>query len=84
MDFKDFELIYKENRVKINDRSKIESDLREIVGTTNVSTKEIDLLAYSKDSTLIGFNWVLESKISGLADFITWPEIGRASCRERV
>ena len=74
MDFKDFELIYKENRVKINDKPKIESDLREIVGANNVSTKEIDLLAYTKDSTLIGFNWLLESKISGLADFITWPE----------
>ena len=57
MDFKDFELIYKENRVKINDKPKIESDLREIVGANNVSTKEIDLLAYTKDSTLIGFNW---------------------------
>ena len=69
MDFKDFELIYKENRVKINDISKIESDLREIVGANNVSTKKIDLLAYTKDSTLIGFNWLLEGKISGLANF---------------
>ncbi|MHA2036886.1 MAG: FAD-binding oxidoreductase [Promethearchaeota archaeon] len=74
MDFKDFEIIYKENRVNIDDRPKIESDLREIVGINNVSTKEIDLLAYTKDSTLIGFNWLLEGKISGLADFITWPE----------
>ncbi|KKK45496.1 MAG: hypothetical protein Lokiarch_09360, partial [Candidatus Lokiarchaeum sp. GC14_75] len=32
MDFKDFELIYNENRVKINKRSKIESDLSEIIG----------------------------------------------------
>ena len=74
MDFKDFELIYNENRVKINKRSKIESDLSEIIGMNNVSTKQIDLLAYTKDSTLISFNWLLEGKISGLADFITWPE----------
>ncbi|MHA2282451.1 MAG: FAD-binding oxidoreductase [Promethearchaeota archaeon] len=74
MDFKDFELIYKENRVKIDDKSKIESDLREIVGLNNVSTKKIDLLAYTKGSTLIGFNWDIEGKIAGLADFITWPE----------
>jgi alkyldihydroxyacetonephosphate synthase len=74
MDFKDFELIYKENRVKVNDKSKIEMDLREIVGVNNVSIKEIDLLAYTKGSTLIGFNWDIEGKIAGLADFITWPE----------
>lgn len=73
MDLKDFELIYNENRVTIKDKLKIESKLKEIVGLNNVSTKEIDLLAYSKDSTLIAFNWELQGKIAGLADFITWP-----------
>jgi alkyldihydroxyacetonephosphate synthase len=48
--------------------------LIEILGTDNVSTKEIDLFAYSKDASLIGHNWILEGKIAGLADFITWPE----------
>ncbi|MFX1456904.1 MAG: FAD-binding oxidoreductase [Promethearchaeota archaeon] len=74
MKFKDFEIVYKENRVKINNKSKIESELEEIVGGNNVSSSEIDLLAYSKDSTLIGFNWEIQGKIAGLADFITWPE----------
>ncbi|MHA2394241.1 MAG: FAD-binding oxidoreductase [Promethearchaeota archaeon] len=74
MDLKDFELIYNENRVKIEDKSKIESKLKQIVGVDNISTREIDLLAYSKDSTLIAFNWEIEGKIAGLADFITWPE----------
>ncbi|MFW9824912.1 MAG: FAD-binding oxidoreductase [Candidatus Thorarchaeota archaeon] len=74
MDFKDFEIIYKENRVKINNKPKIESELKKILGKNNVSSKEIDLLAYSKDSSLIGFNWEIEAKIAGLADFIIWPE----------
>lgn len=74
MDLEEFELIYKENRVKIKDKPKIESKLKAIVGLNNCSTKEIDLLAYSKDSTLIGFNWEIEGKIPGFADFITWPE----------
>ncbi len=74
MDFKDFELIYKENRVKIKNRSSIQSKLGEIVGSANVSTKDIDILAYTKDSTLLGFNWTIEGKIAGLPDFITWPK----------
>ena len=74
MDLKEFELIYKENRCEIKDKQKIEAKLREIVGTENVSTKEIDILAYTKDTTLIGFNWTLQGKIAGLPDFITWPE----------
>ena len=74
MDIKDFELIYKENRIEIKDKPRVETALMEILGENNISTKEIDLLAYTKGSTLIGFNWDLEGKIAGLADFITWPE----------
>jgi alkyldihydroxyacetonephosphate synthase len=77
MDLRDFELIYKENRIEIKDKSKIASKLAEIVGNENVSTKELDLLAYSKDSTLLSFNWEIEGKIAGLADFITWPETAK-------
>ncbi len=74
MDFKDFELIYKENRCEIKDKQKIESKLKEIVGDNNVSTKDIDILAYTKDTSLIGFNWTLQGQIAGLPDFVTWPE----------
>ena len=74
MDLREFELIYKENRIEIKDKSKIISKLSEIVGSNNVSTKEVDILAYSKDSTLLAFNWEIEGKIAGLADIITWPE----------
>ncbi len=59
MDLKDFELIYNENRVKIKDKNKIKSKLRNILGEPNFSDKSIDLLAYSKDATLIGYNWTL-------------------------
>ena len=74
MDLKEFELIYNENRVEIKDKQKVEAKLRKIVGFKNVSTKEIDILAYNKDTSLIGFNWALQGKIAGLPDFITWPE----------
>ncbi len=74
MDLKEFELIYKENRCEIKDKKKIESKLKEIVGNNNVSPKDIDILAYTKDTSLIGFNWTLQGKIAGLPDFITWPE----------
>ncbi|MFW9952245.1 MAG: FAD-binding oxidoreductase [Candidatus Thorarchaeota archaeon] len=74
MDLKDFNLIYKENRVRIKDKDKIKSILLNILGESNFSDNPIDLLAYSKDATLIGHNWTLEGKVAGLADFITWPE----------
>ncbi len=74
MDFKEFEVIYKDNRCEIKDKQKIESKLKEIVGENNISTNEVDILAYSKDSTLIGMNWTIQGQIAGLPDFITWPE----------
>ena len=80
MDLKDFELIYKENRNEIKDKQKIEKRLREIVGDNNVSTKEIDILAYTKDASLITLNWAIQGKIAGLPDFITWPETINQIC----
>ncbi|MFX1303780.1 MAG: FAD-binding oxidoreductase [Promethearchaeota archaeon] len=74
MDLKEFELIYNENRYEIKDKKKMEARLKEIVGDNNVSTKEIDLLAYTKDSTLLGFNWTIQGQIAGLPDFIIWPD----------
>jgi alkyldihydroxyacetonephosphate synthase len=74
MDLNEFDLIYKDNREEIKNKTKIVSKLAEIVGENNVSTKNIDILAYTKDSTLIAFNWTLQGKIAGLPDIITWPE----------
>ncbi|HEY0088022.1 MAG TPA: FAD-binding oxidoreductase [Candidatus Lokiarchaeia archaeon] len=74
MNLENFELIYKENRCEINNKDAIKSKLSEIVGANNMSTEEIDLLAYTNDRTLITLNWILEGKIAGLPDFITWPE----------
>ncbi len=81
MDLKDFELIYKENKVKIKDKDKVKSRLLNILGESNFSDSSIDLLAYSKDATLIGHNWTLEGKIAGLADFIAWPETKDQICQ---
>jgi alkyldihydroxyacetonephosphate synthase len=74
MNLENFELMYKENRCEIKDKQKILEELGKIVGNKNVSIDEIDILAYTSDSTLITFNWMIEGKIAGLPDLITWPE----------
>ena len=74
MNIENFELVYKQNRVKIKDKGKVKSKLSEIVGNKNVSDNEIDILAYNKDTTLLAYNWTLEGKLAGLPDFIVWPD----------
>ncbi|MHA1255248.1 MAG: FAD-binding oxidoreductase [Promethearchaeota archaeon] len=74
MNLEKFELIYKDNRVKIKDKAKVKEKLSEIVGKENVSDKEIDIFAYTKDTTLLAFNWTLEGKIAGLPELIVWPD----------
>lgn len=74
MNIENFELIYKDNRVKIEDKPKIKAKLGEIVRIENISDNEIDILAYSKDTTLLTLNWTLEGKIAALPDFIVWPD----------
>jgi alkyldihydroxyacetonephosphate synthase len=74
MKIENFELIYKDNRVKLKDKPKLKLKLSKIVGIENVSDNEIDILAYTKDSTLLAFNWTLEGKIAGLPDLIVWPD----------
>ncbi|MFX1235936.1 MAG: FAD-binding oxidoreductase [Promethearchaeota archaeon] len=73
MKLKNFEIIYNENRFKIEEIEKIQIKLNEIVGSKNVSADEIDLLAYST-ALLISLNWSLQGKIPGLPDLIVWPE----------
>jgi alkyldihydroxyacetonephosphate synthase len=80
MDFKDFDLIYKENRCEIKDKQKIELKLKEILGNKGFSTSNIDILAYTKDTSLITLNWTIQGQIAGLPDFITWPETVEQIC----
>ncbi|MHA1320749.1 MAG: FAD-binding oxidoreductase, partial [Promethearchaeota archaeon] len=74
MKLDEFELIYKNDSNIIKNKAKSESKLAEIIGKQNVSTEPIDIFAYTKDSTLIAFNWTLQGKIASLPDIITWPE----------
>jgi alkyldihydroxyacetonephosphate synthase len=74
MDFNEFEIIYQENRVRIDDKQKIKSKLIQILGEENISTDEADIIAYTRDASLISLNWTIEKKIAALPDFITWPE----------
>ncbi|MBD3229805.1 MAG: FAD-binding protein [Candidatus Lokiarchaeota archaeon] len=74
MPIKDFELIYQENRVEIKNKEEIKQQLIDILGPENISTREVDILAYTKDTMLITLNWSIEGKIAGLPDIITFPE----------
>ncbi|MFX1498484.1 MAG: FAD-binding oxidoreductase [Promethearchaeota archaeon] len=74
MNIENFDIIYNENRYEIKDKQKVKDKLINIVGKKNVSIDEIDLIAYSKDSSLISLNWTLQGKIASLPDFIVWPE----------
>ena len=74
MNLDNFKVMYKENRVEIQDKEKIKKKLQKLLGNNNISSKPIDLIAYSKDATLLSMNWTLEGKLPALPDFITWPE----------
>ena len=67
----DFEIVY--SKRKNFDKEKVLKRLIAIFGKENVSNKEIDLLSYSKDSTLLMFRWTLDGKIASKPDFIVWP-----------
>lgn len=73
MNIENFEVVYNENRIEFKGKQEIKTKLKEIAGDKNVSTDEIDLLAYSR-ALLISLNWTLKGKIAGLPDFIVWPE----------
>lgn len=68
-----FEIEYNKNRKQF-DKKTAKEKLITIFGEKNVSDKEIDLLAYSKDFSLIYNKWALEGKMAAKADFIVWPE----------
>ncbi len=74
MNLNDFDLIYREKRVSIQNKDEIVSKLRQKIGEDNVSTSPIDILAYTKDTSLITLNWAIEGKLAGLPEVITWPE----------
>ncbi|MGQ4872819.1 MAG: FAD-binding oxidoreductase [Promethearchaeia archaeon] len=74
MTLDNFEIMYKKERREIKNKEKIISKLKEILGEENVSYNEIDLLAYSKDTTLITLNWEIQGKLAALPDIITFPE----------
>ncbi|MFW9946608.1 MAG: FAD-binding oxidoreductase [Candidatus Odinarchaeota archaeon] len=74
MNLENFEIIYKEDRVEIKNKQKVKERLIEIVGDGNVSIDKIDLLAYSRDSTLITLNWTIQGRSASLPDFVVWPE----------
>lgn len=71
---KDFEVVYDKNVRKIKNKDELVSKLEKLIGNENVSTREVDLLAYTKDTTLITLNWAIQGKLAGVPEIITWPE----------
>jgi len=74
MNLNEFELIYNEDRCQIKDKQQLVKKLKDIIGENNVSIEDIDILAYSKDTTLITLNWAIQGILAGLPDIITWPK----------
>jgi len=74
MVLKKFDIIYDKNIHKIKNKDEIVSQLKELIGNEKVSTDEVDILAYTKDTTLITLNWSIQGKIAGLPEIITYPE----------
>ncbi|MGV9173867.1 MAG: FAD-binding oxidoreductase [Promethearchaeia archaeon] len=69
-----FEITYKDKRVEIKDIEETKKKLEKLIGEHNVSTDEVDLLAYTQDTTLITLNWLMEGKLAGMPALVTWPE----------
>lgn len=61
-------------KVKSYDKKKVKKKLLEIFGDEQVSDKEIDIFAYSKDFSLIANKWLLDNKLATKPDFIVWPK----------
>jgi len=68
-----FEIMYKKTG-KDFDKEKTYKKLCTILGEENVSNKEIDIFAYSKDYSPITTRWTLDGKLAALPDLIVWPE----------
>jgi len=74
-----------------SEKSRIYERLRSAVGSDNVSIKDVDRVAYSRDYWPITFRWLLEGKIDTKPDFVCWPastkevsEIVKIACEEKV
>jgi alkyldihydroxyacetonephosphate synthase len=72
---KGYKVVYRrERRISEKKRKEILERLYNIVGAENVSDKELDRIAYSKDYWPIALRWVLEGKVPALPDYVIWPE----------
>ncbi len=86
------------NGISQTKESKTESEKTRIyqllcvaIGAENVSTQEVDRVAYSRDYWPIAFRWFLEGKNPTLPDFVCWPgsakevsEIVKIACEQKV
>ncbi len=69
-----YTVVYQKNELPDDKKRKILESLCKIVGSENVSDKEVDKIAYSKDYWPIALRWMLEGKVAALPDYVVWPE----------
>jgi len=68
-----YEVVYP-RRQKLADEKKIFEELSQLLGSENVSNREVDKIAYSRDYWLLASTWMIKGKVPALPDFIVWPE----------
>ena len=66
--------IYKKKKLSEKKKKEILKGLCNILGSKNVSNREIDKISYSKDYWPIALRWTLEGKTAALPDYIVWPK----------
>jgi len=60
--------------LKPADEKRIFEKLSLLLGSENVSNREVDKIAYSRDYWLLASTWMIKGKVPALPDFIVWPE----------
>jgi alkyldihydroxyacetonephosphate synthase len=65
---------YERKPLPENVKKEVRAGLVAALGDAQVSEKEVDLAAYSRDFWPITLRWTLDGKFAALADFIAWPE----------
>jgi len=68
-----YEVVYSRPR-KLADEKRIFEELSRLLGPENVSNREVDKIAYSRDYWLLASTWMIKGKVPALPDFIVWPE----------
>lgn len=68
-----YEVVYSRPR-KLIEEQRIFKALSRLLGSENVSNREVDRIAYSRDYWLLASTWIIRGKVPALPDLVVWPE----------